>query len=325
MSAAAIELTGVTKRYGDFAAVRELDLRVPAGSTFALLGPNGAGKTTTIRMVLRIIEETAGTIQVLGGPVDRGVLDRVGYLPEERGVYKKMTVRRLLTFLASLKGVPARVSAPRIDAWLERLELSQWRDARVQELSKGMQQKLQFISTILHEPELVILDEPFSGLDPINQRVLREIIGDLRRQGRTILFSTHIIEHAERICDHVAIIAGGRTVVDGGVAQVKREHGERYVALATEPGSDAVALLEGSGLVEAVRTRPAGDGPRGEHTVSLRPGVEPNALLEELLRRDVKLRRFELVEPSLEQVFIDRVGAREPAPEAEADREVARV
>lgn len=327
MGDAAIALSGVTKRYGDFTAVHDLDLRVPEGSTFALLGPNGAGKTTSIRMMLRIIEETEGEIRVLGRPVDRSVLDRVGYLPEERGVYKKMTVRRLLTFLASLKGVSARVSAPRIDAWLERLELSDWRDAKVQELSKGMQQKLQFIGTMLHEPDLVILDEPFSGLDPINQKVLREIIGDLRREGRTILFSTHIIEHAERICDHVAIIARGRKVVDGSIAQVKRDHGERYIALATEPGSDAGPVLDRSSLVESSRevsgSAPASAGGGApEHTVSLREGAEPNTLLGELLAAGVKLRRFELVEPSLEQVFIDRVGER---PETTAELEVAHV
>lgn len=318
----AIELAGVTKRYGDFTAVEGLDLRVPVGSTFALLGPNGAGKTTTIRMILRIIEETHGEIRVLGRPVDRDVLDRVGYLPEERGLYKKMTVRRLLVFLASLKGVPARESTPRIDRWLERLELSEWRDAKVQELSKGMQQKLQFIGTILHDPELVILDEPFSGLDPINQKVLREIISELRREGRTILFSTHIIEHAERICDTVAIIARGRKVVDGPVAQVKREHGERYVALATESDSDAAAVLERSTLVESVRSPSAGAGSPRDHLVTLRGGVEANDLLEELVRGGVKLRRFELVEPSLEQVFIDRVGER---PDAAAATEVAHV
>ncbi|HUG39458.1 MAG TPA: ATP-binding cassette domain-containing protein [Longimicrobiales bacterium] len=322
----AIEMIDVVKRYGDFEAVAGVDLRVPPGATYGLLGPNGAGKTTAIRMILAIIEPTVGEIRVLGEPVSRDILDRVGYLPEERGVYKKMTVRRLLRFLAELKGVRPRESAPRIDRWLERFELEDWRDARLEELSKGMQQKIQFITTVLHDPEIVILDEPFSGLDPINQRVLREIIGDLKREGKTILFSTHIIEHAERMCDHVCIIARGRKLVDGPLQQVKTDHAERYVSLATADGSDARAILAASTAVATVRD-PAGPGEagRGVHSVSLRPGVDPNDLLEELVARRVALRRFELVEPTLEQVFIERVG-RDPAPEERlAEREVVHV
>ena len=324
MNSPAVRLSGVSKRYGGFTAVRDLDLHVPTGTTYALLGPNGAGKTTTIRMILGIIEPSAGEIGVLGSAVDRSVLDRVGYLPEERGVYKKMTVRRLLTFLAELKGVSSRESGPRIDKWLERLELTEWRNAKVQELSKGMQQKLQFIGTVLHEPDLVILDEPFSGLDPINQKVLREIIGDLRQEGRTIIFSTHIIEHAERICDHVAIMARGRKVVDGPVQQVKRDHGERYVALATDEGTDPASTLASSPVVSTSRsTGSPADAQVADLMISLRPGADPNDLLQDLVRSGVRIRRFELVEPSLEQVFIDRVGE---TPEADgSEREVAHV
>jgi ABC-2 type transport system ATP-binding protein len=188
-----------------------------------------------------------------------------------------------------------------------------------------MQQKLQFIGTILHEPEIVILDEPFSGLDPINQRVLRDIVGELRREGRTILFSTHIIEHAERICDHVCIIARGARVVDGPVARVKREHGERYVALAVDPGQDALPVLNASPLVHEIHDDGGGGGggggqPGGPHLVRLHDGADANALLEDLVRARVRLRRFELVEPSLEQIFIDRVG---PPDAAAADLEAA--
>jgi ABC-2 type transport system ATP-binding protein len=310
MNQPAIALSGVTKRYGDFTAVRGIDLEVPTGATYGLLGPNGAGKTTTIRMILRIIEESEGDIQVLGRPVDRSVLDRVGYLPEERGVYKRMTVRRLLTFLASLKGVTGRGVHDRMDRWLERFELSQWRDAKVEELSKGMQQKLQFIGTVLHEPDLVILDEPFSGLDPINQKVLRDIIAELRREGRTVLFSTHIIEHAERICDHVCIIARGRKAVDGPVGRVRHEHGERYVALGAADGGDLSAFLDASPLVRSVRRDGTRHGRPGDALVTLDPAADPQQLLEELVRKGVQLKRFELVEPSLEQVFIDHVGGR---------------
>ncbi len=322
----AIEMDGVVKRYGDFEAVAGIDLKVATGATYGLLGPNGAGKTTCIRMILTILEPTMGEIRVLGRPVTREILDRVGYLPEERGVYKKMTVRRLLAFLAELKGVRRQDSAASIDRWLERFDMMDWRDAKLEELSKGMQQKIQFISTVLHEPELVILDEPFSGLDPINQRVLREIIGDLKREGRTILFSTHIIEHAERMCDSVCIIGEGRKLVDGPVQQVKTEHGERYVSLETADGSDAGPTLASSRLVAAVREphSPGGDG-RGVHTVTLQPGVEPNDLLRELVEGRVPLRRFELVEPTLEQVFIDRVGETPARDVSVADREVAHV
>ena len=322
----AIEMAGVVKRYGDFEAVRDVDLRVPAGATYGLLGPNGAGKTTCIRMILGIIEPSAGQIRLLGEPVGRDVLDRVGYLPEERGVYKKMTVRRLLSFLAELKGVRTGESARRIDRWLDRFGMTEWRDSRLEELSKGMQQKIQFISTVLHEPELVILDEPFSGLDPINQRVLREIIGILKKEGKTILFSTHIIDHAERMCDHVCIIARGRMLVDGTVRQVKTDHGERFVSIATSDGSDAGSVLGASAAVSAVRDAAGpGDAGRGLHSATLRPGADPNDLLRELVQKGVPLRKFELVEPTLEQVFIERVGEAPVRDERLEEREMARV
>ena len=297
-----IELRHVTKKYGDFTAVRDLSLAIHRGATYGLLGPNGAGKTTTIRMILRIIEETSGSIRVLDRPAGRAVLDRVGYLPEERGIYKQMTVRRLLTFLAELKGVAPSESAPRIDAWLDRFELMQWKESRVEDLSKGMQQKLQFIATVLHEPEIVILDEPFSGLDPINQKILRGIISELRDEGRTILFSTHIIEHAERICDHVCIIARGRKVADGTLHHVKRTHADTYVSLDVARG-DAASALRASRLVASSRE----EGPN-RYAAYLAAGADPNELLTELVAGGVALRRFELVEPTLEQVFIETVG-----------------
>ncbi|MEJ2187603.1 MAG: ATP-binding cassette domain-containing protein [Gemmatimonadota bacterium] len=297
-----IELEHVVKNYGDFTAVKDLDLTIPEGSTYALLGPNGAGKTTTIRMILRIIEETSGVVRVFGQPVTQDTLDRIGYLPEERGVYKRMTVRRLLAFMAEMKGVPVRVSMPRIEEWLERLDLGQWIDSKVQELSKGMQQKLQFISSVLHDPPIVILDEPFSGLDPLNQQVLRGIVADLQDVGKTVLFSTHIIEHAERICDHVCIIARGKKVVDGPLSQVRHEHGGHYVAIGLEPGAINEAAIRGSRQVASARQ----DGT--EFEITLRDGADPNALLGELVGAGMRLRRFEVVEPSLEQVFIDKVG-----------------
>ncbi|NJD11858.1 MAG: ATP-binding cassette domain-containing protein [Gemmatimonadetes bacterium] len=300
----AIELRGVGKRYGDFEAVKPLDLVIPRGATYGLLGPNGAGKTTTIRMILRIIAADAGSVHILGEPQSQRGLDRVGYLPEERGVYRRMRVRRLLAFFAELKGVPARVSRARIDGWLERLELSAWAEAKVQELSKGMQQKIQFIGAILHEPDVVILDEPFAGLDPINQRLLREIISEQRQAGRTILFSTHIIEHAERICDHVCIIAHGVKVADGTMAQVKHEHGSDYIGITlAEWSAQTAPLLRRLPGVREIREQ------GNDCELRLQSGADPQRVLEALVGAGVRLQRFAVTEPSLEQVFIERVGA----------------
>ena len=300
----AIELRGVSKSYDTFQAVKPLDLVVPRGATYGLLGPNGAGKTTTIRMALRIIQPDTGEIRILGAPLSQDGLDQIGYLPEERGVYRRMKVRKLLSFFAELKGVSPRESKPRIDEWLERMELTDRADVKVQELSKGMQQKIQFIGAILHEPEIVVLDEPFSGLDPINQRVLREIITELKQKGRTIIFSTHIIEHAERICDHVCIIGRGVKVADGTIPDVKREHGTEYIALRLEEWSaDAVATVQRMSEVASVREHGT------ELEVALRDSADPQALLHQLVRAGVRLRRFEVAEPTLEQIFIERVGA----------------
>jgi ABC-2 type transport system ATP-binding protein len=311
-SSPAVELRGVSKSYDKFQAVKPLDLIVPRGATYGLLGPNGAGKTTTIRMLLRIIQPDSGEVRIMDSPLSQEGLDRIGYLPEERGVYRRMKVRKLLSFFAELKGVSPRDSRPRIDQWLERMELTDRADAKVQELSKGMQQKIQFIGAILHEPEIVVLDEPFSGLDPINQRVLREIITELKAKGRTILFSTHIIEHAERICDHVCIIARGTKVADGTIPQVKREHGTEYIAQRRDEGSrDVAATVRRIGGVVEVRER------GNELEIALREDADPQSLLEQLVQSGVRLRRFEVAEPTLEQIFIERVGAQTAAFEEE--------
>ena len=231
MSQLALEIRGVQKRYAEHVAVRDLSLAVPAGTVYGLLGPNGAGKTTTIRMILNVIAPDTGTITLLGKPnTDPSVLDRLGYLPEERGLYKKMRVRDVLRFLAELKGVARKDADRRIDEWLERMTLrtadKDWGKSKVDELSRGMQQKVQFIGTLLHDPELVILDEPFSGLDPINAQALKDTVVELRRRGKTVIFSTHLMDNAERLCDAVCIIARGQKVLDGSVAAVK----ERLIA-----------------------------------------------------------------------------------------------
>ncbi len=310
MTDLAVDIRGISKRYASHTAVRSLSLAVPRGTVYGLLGPNGAGKTTTIRMILNIIAPDEGTITVLGrANTDPAILDRVGYLPEERGLYKKMQVRRVLRFLAELKGVSAREADRRIDDWIDRLGLRSperdWSRARLDELSRGMQQKVQFIGTILHDPDLVILDEPFSGLDPINAQALKDTVVDLKKRGRTVIFSTHLMDNAERLCDSVCIIAHGDKVLDGTVAGVKAEHGGNNVALALADGSaTAVAQILGDHqMVERV------DDSNRFFEIALQPGADPQALLRRIVEAGARVQRFELVQPSLHQIFLEKVGA----------------
>jgi ABC-2 type transport system ATP-binding protein len=310
----AIDVRRVVKRYAEHVAVRNLSLQVPTGTVYGLLGPNGAGKTTTIRMILDIIRPDEGTISLLGRPNgDRSVLDRLGYLPEERGLYKKMTVRHVLRFLAELKGVPRRDADRRIGEWLERLTLKtpekDWGEQKVDELSRGMQQKVQFIGTLLHDPDLVILDEPFSGLDPINAQALKDTVVELRRRGKTVIFSTHMMDNAERLCDAVCIIARGEKVLDGSVQTVKESHGGRTVAL----GLDRAAMNGAGPDVDRVLADPAfvarADDQNRLVEVELAAGADPQRFLRALVAAGAAITRFELVQPSLHQIFLERVGA----------------
>lgn len=304
----AIALERVRKTYGELVAVRDMALTIPRGATYGLLGPNGAGKTTLIRIALGIIQPDSGSVRVLGAENRTGVLDRVGYLPEERGMYRRMTVRRALSFFAEIKGVGPAESASRIGGWLERFGLADRAESKVQDLSKGNQQKLQLIGTLLHEPEIIVLDEPFSGLDPLNQQVFKDVIAELRQQGRTILFSTHMIEQAERSCDHVCIIARGEKVLDGRVADVKREHGSEAVAIEVEEWTPAAAgMLRSLSEVRELRE----DGANLEAVLA--PAADAQVLLNTLVSAGVRLRRFERKEPSLEQIFIERVRMQPPA------------
>ena len=306
----AIDLRAIVKRYEGHVAVKELSLQVPKGAVYGLLGPNGAGKTTTIRMILNIIAPDQGSILINGTPnTTKGILDQVGYLPEERGLYKKMQVRRLLRFLAELKGVGKRDADLRIDQWLERLDLrsaeKDWGLAKVDELSRGMQQKVQFIGTLLHDPELVILDEPFSGLDPINAQGLKDTVVDLKRRGKTVIFSTHLMDNAERMCDSVCIIARGEKVLDGTVTDVKAMHGGSHLALAlagaSTPAIDAV--LSDRSLVARM------DDSSRYFEIELAPGGDSQLLLRRLVDAGAGIERFERVQPSLHQIFLQRVGA----------------
>jgi ABC-2 type transport system ATP-binding protein len=307
----ALDIRNVTKQYAEHVAVQDLSLAVPRGSVYGLLGPNGAGKTTTIRMVLDIIVPDSGTITLLGeSHRSNGMTDRIGYLPEERGLYKKMQVHRVLRFLAQLKGVPAKVADQRIGEWLERLELKtaekDWGLSKIDELSRGMQQKVQFIGTLVHDPDLIILDEPFSGLDPINAQALKDSIVELRARGKTVIFSTHMMDNAERLCDSVCILARGRKVLDGGVEAVRTEHSGRTVALGVADHSrDAIApVLTDRSLVSRV------DDQNRFYELEVAPGADPQEILRRVVATGASVNRFELVLPSLHQIFLERVGAR---------------
>lgn len=310
MTDLAIDIRGVTKRYAEHVAVRDFSLQVPRGAVYGLLGPNGAGKTTTIRMLLDIIAPDQGTITLFGQRhTEKGVLDRVGYLPEERGLYKKMKVRDVLKFLAQLKGVPGDEAESRIETWMDRMSLrtpaKDWGNAKVDELSRGMQQKVQFIGTLLHDPELVILDEPFSGLDPVNAQALKDTVVELKARGRTVIFSTHIMENAEKLCDAVCIIANGQKVLDGAVSEVKAMHAGRTVAVSFDgaPGAEVEAVLRDRTLIASM------DDQKRFLELELADGATSAELLHRLVGAGASLQRFERVQPSLHAIFLEKVGA----------------
>ena len=310
MAEPAIDIQQVQKSFDGHVAVRNLSLQVPSGTVYGLLGPNGAGKTTTIRMILDIIEPDSGAITIFGHSSIHGRDgNRIGYLPEERGLYKKMQVRRVLRFLAALKGVSGRDADKRIERWLERLSLTgadkDWGGARVEELSRGMQQKVQFIGALIHEPELVILDEPFSGLDPMNAQALKDTIVDLRREGRTIILSTHVMENAERLCDALCIIANGEKVLDGSVASIKADHGGQYIAvtLGEDRSPPINDIFADRSLVHTL------DDSNRSVEIELAADASPQLLLRRLLDAGAIIERFELVQPSLHRIFIETVGA----------------
>lgn len=298
----AISVHQIRKSYGDFVAVNDLSLEVKEGSIFGLLGPNGAGKSTTIRMIVNITMPDAGEIRLFGQPMashnSEKLQERVGYLPEDRGLYKKMKVGDQLVFFAELKGLPRAEAEKRIDRWLERIEMSAWKQKKWEELSKGMQQKIQFVSTILHEPELVILDEPFSGLDPVSAGLLKEVVQELKQQNKTIIFSTHLMEQAEELCDEICLINRGEKILGGPVRQIKKRFGWRYVAI---DGENFEAALNSHPAVKQIIQR------RDFTEVILTDHDDPQGLLQHLLTNGARITRFELVAPSLNEIFIESV------------------
>lgn len=306
----AVEIRNVSKRYADHVAVKEMSLAIPSGTVFAVLGPNGAGKTTTIRMIMNILRPDSGSIAVLGLPLGAaGLSDRLGYLPEERGLYRRMSVRQVLTFLGSLKNVPKRDLNRRIDAWLERFDLrgggSDWSDARVEQLSRGMQQKVQFIAALLHEPDLIVLDEPFSGLDPVNAQALKDTMLEIRRTGRTIVLSTHLIDIAERLCDELCVIAKGEVRAVGSVAHIRGDFSTPQLRLefGEVPSDGVLALLRGDACVVRLTVS------HRVVDVELRSYDAARSLMNTLLAAEAPLVRFERATPSLHQRFLEYVGA----------------
>ncbi len=295
----ALILSEITKRYRDFVAVDRLSLTVRAGEVFGFLGPNGAGKTTTLRMVMSIIYPDEGRISILGKPSALQAKDRIGYLPEERGLYRKMSVDGLLRYFGQLKGLHGRTLTQRVADWLERVELSDWRHKRIETLSKGMQQKVQVIATLLHQPELLILDEPFSGLDPLNVDLLQRLILDLRRGGSTIILSTHQMETAQRLCDRLVLINRGRKLIEGAVSDVRARFASRTMLIDAE--GDLQALARMPGIADAHVSG-------GHARFELSDGCDPRPILQHACET-LRVTRIEIQQPDLQEIFVRLVSA----------------
>ncbi len=295
-----LTLRAVTKSYGTKQAARDVNLSIPRGSVYGFLGPNGAGKTTTIRSIMKILLPDSGEIRLAGQLLDGSMRDRIGYLPEERGLYRKMKCVDQLAYLAELKGVPRGEAIRRADHWLERMELADYRDRKVDALSKGMQQKIQFAATFIAKPDLVILDEVFSGLDPLNIELLREMILEEKAKGTTVIFSTHMLAEAEKICDAICLIEGGEVILDGTMAEVRARFPMQSVRVAWEGGGEPPAGLSGVTRREFIE---------GTWHLTLDEGVDPRSLLPELMAAG-PLTLFSANRPSLNEIFLAAVAER---------------
>lgn len=293
-----LEIDEVTKRYHGVTAVDSLSLLIEPGDIYGLLGPNGAGKTTTIRMVMRIIEPDEGEIRVFNEVFHESMKDRIGYLPEERGLYRKMKVLELVIFLAEIKGVSRGEAEKRGRYWIKRVGLSGWEDKTLESLSKGMQQKIQFISTVIHQPDLIILDEPFAGLDPLNTQVLKDIVMELKEDGRTIVLSTHLMDQVEKLCENICLINKGRKILEGNLSAIKREFSENVVVLKYSGDKGDIEEIEG---VEELSDF-------GQQlSVTLKPEVDTKQFLSRVLARKGEVEKFEVGEMSLHDIFIAKV------------------
>jgi ABC-2 type transport system ATP-binding protein len=302
LMAAVVELDRISKSYEKKVAVRELSLRIDAGTMFGLLGPNGAGKTSSIRMMVGITMPDSGSVNLLGKPFDRESLKRVGYLPEERGLYKKMKVMDQLVFMGELRGLDPSTASKRAHDWCERLLILDASQKKTEELSKGMQQKIQFISTLLHDPQLIIMDEPFSGLDPVNAMLLQDTLVDLKKAGKAILFSTHRMDQVEKLCDAICLVNGGEAVLSGGMREVKSRYERNRVVMQFAGDS---SFLQHPAIAEYKDYS-------GHVEIKLHPHADAQSLLREAAQK-ATIHKFELVEPSLEEIFIQTVGAKTDA------------
>jgi ABC-2 type transport system ATP-binding protein len=289
-----LKLENIRKAYGDNVAVDNLSLSVPKGSIYGIIGPNGAGKTTTIRMIMDIIAPDSGEILIDGGKVTSAFKNDVGYLPEERGLYKKMSLEEIIIFFAELKNFPRSKTIELIDGWLKRMSLLEYKHKKVEELSKGMQQKLQFITTIIHQPKMVILDELFSGLDPLNIELIKDILLEQKRNGVTILFSTHVMEQAEKLCDYICLINKGKKVLDGKLADVRAKFGTNTLQVDME--GDGAFSREIPGVEDVIEFN-------NYIELKIAPDADTQTILRQLADK-VKISRFEIMEPSLYDIFI---------------------
>ena len=292
-----VELAGVTKAYESKVAVRDLSLSIEAGQMFGLLGPNGAGKTSSIRMMMGITMPDSGKVNLFGKPFERATLERVGYLPEERGLYKKMKVQEQLVFFGQLHGLTASDAQKRAVDWAKRLEIDEALPKKTEELSKGMQQKIQFIGSLLHEPGLIVMDEPFSGLDPVNANLLEQTLLELKDEGRAIVFSTHRMDQVEKLCDSICLINKGEAVLSGRVREIKSRYERNHIIVEFEGSAD---FLDSAEIADSKNFS-------GHAEIKLKPHGDAQKLLREASSA-ARVYRFEMVEPSLEEIFIQTVG-----------------
>src|SRR6202789_960445 len=297
-----VELKKIRKVYDTKVAVEGLSLTIEPGTMFGLLGPNGSGKTSSIRMMIGMTVPDSGSVSLFGKPFDRGALHRVGYLPEERGLYKKMKVLDQLVFLGQLHGLSESKARERSLAWCERVQITEAIEKKTEELSKGMQQKIQFIAALLHEPELIIMDEPFSGLDPVNAALLMDTLVDLRKQGRSVLFSTHRMDQVEKLCDAICLIHRGRLVLSGGMREIKSRYPANRVII--NFSGDASFLNHPS--IESAKNYNGMAAINLQSVDSVSPDAQP--LLAAAIQRGTRITRLELMEPTLEEIFIETVG-----------------
>ncbi len=293
-----LRVENVSKYFGDFTAVKDLSFKIRAGRVFGFLGPNGAGKTTTIRMIVGITIPDEGKVELFGEKITPEIRDRIGYLPEERGLYRKMKVHDQLRYFAALKGVSQKEADKRIDFWLDRMKLSEWKLKKTTDLSKGMSQKLQFIATMLHDPDLLILDEPFSGLDPVNVEFMKDVIAEIKSRDKTIIFSTHLMETAEKLCDDILLLNKSHKVLSGSLRQIKESYGKNVISLRCIGGEK---VLNDKNLVSNIIEH------SDEKEIFLADDADPQMLLRKLIESGAEITKFEMVEPSLNDIFIDNV------------------